>query len=296
METKKYTQYGRFTILVLLPMALLFLGWWMKYRFSEDLYMMLPLYISIALIILLLLFYKLTITVNEKNLSFKMGIGLIHKSFPISDIESCKPVTNYFLTGFGIRLIRNGWLYNVSGFKVIELKFHSKKSVIRIGTDCPDEICTVIQEIKGISFPKEKTAEVESQRKFLRSRMVILLVILALFAGFIISVRQEKKVIIDNNSIKIKGLYGVNIPFNDITEIDTLSILPSIRRKTNGYADGNTMVGYFKMSDNSKAKLFIKTRNSPYLMIKSKHTVPVYISFEDRHKTVKLFEDLKKRR
>jgi hypothetical protein len=290
METKKYTQYGKFSILILIPMILLFLGWWIKYRYSEGLNVMFPLYTSIFLFILLIMMYRLTITITETHLSFKMGIGLIHKSFKLTDITSCRPVTNY-LTGYGIRLLRNGWLYNVSGFKSIELKLINRKSVIRIGTDRPDEICATIQQLKGTSS-LEETVE-EAPPNYLRSRYIFIIIILVLFGAFIISVKQEKKVIVENNEINIKGLYGIKIPFSDITEIDTLTVLPQVKMKTNGYADGNTLVGYFRMGDNSKAKLFIKKKAYPYLMIKSKHTVAVYLNYKDRSKTAKLYEEIK---
>lgn len=96
------------------------------------------------------------------------------------------------------------------------------------------------------------------------------------------------------NSFKIKGIYGVDIPYTDISEIDTLPRLPGIRMKTNGYADGKTLVGYFKMEDETKAKLFVKTKHSPFLRIISKNQIPVYLNFEDRRKTVDLYEKLMK--
>jgi hypothetical protein len=181
MEPKKYTQYGKFSILILLPMILLFAGWWIKYRYSEHEAVMFPLYISLLLAVLLLMFYQLTITVDDKHLSFSMGIGLIRRTFLLADIKSCKPVTNYFLTGFGIRLIRNGWLYNVSGFRAIELQFHNKRSLIRIGTDVPEEICSVIHQLKGHDLSDEETPP--DSKPNLTARLIIMFTIIALFVA-----------------------------------------------------------------------------------------------------------------
>lgn len=291
METKKFTQYGKFSILVLLPMILLFAAWWIKYTYSEHQAMMFPLYISFFLLVLLLLLYKLTIIIDEKKVSFKMGIGLIGRTFLISDIKSCKPVTNYFLSGFGIRLIRNGWLYNVSGFKAIELSFHNRNSIVRIGTDRPEEICAIIRELSGnISVEKEEANPYPA--KSLTPRLIIISTIIVLFIGFIISVKQDRKVVIDNSSIKIKGVYGVTIPIADINQVDTIPFLPQIQMKTNGYADGSTLVGYFRMADETKAKLFVRIRHSPYIRIISKHQIPVYLNFDEKQKTVDLYKKL----
>jgi hypothetical protein len=76
-----------------------------------------------------------------------MGIGLIKKNYPISDIKSVQKVKNNLLYGWGIRVIPGGWLYNVSGFYAIELRFHSSDKVIRIGTDKPEEVCKLCQTL-----------------------------------------------------------------------------------------------------------------------------------------------------
>ena len=69
------------------------------------------------------------------------------KSYKISDIKYCRTVSNSVINGIGIRMLPNGWLYNVSGLKAIELQFKNRKSVIRIGTDKPDEISQLIQSL-----------------------------------------------------------------------------------------------------------------------------------------------------
>jgi hypothetical protein len=76
-----------------------------------------------------------------------MGIGLINKKYPISDIKSVKIVKNNWMYGWGIRVIPGGWLYNVSGFKAIELRFHSSDKIIRIGTDKPEEVTSEILKL-----------------------------------------------------------------------------------------------------------------------------------------------------
>ena len=65
----------------------------------------------------------MVIEIDSTAISFKMGIGIIGKSYNISEIESCKQVKDSFLNGWGIHKIRNGWFYNVSGFNAIELTF-----------------------------------------------------------------------------------------------------------------------------------------------------------------------------
>ena len=74
-----------------------------------------------------------------------MGMGLIKKTYQLSDIKSCTPIKNNIINGWGIRRILGGWLYNVSGFQAIEIRFKNNPKVIRIGTDKPEEI---VEEVK----------------------------------------------------------------------------------------------------------------------------------------------------
>jgi hypothetical protein len=90
-------------------------------------------------LLLILLFYKLTILIDDEFVRFSFGIGLIRGKFRLSTIEYCRP-TQYFPLGWGIRIRPGVILFNVSGTKAIELSFRGKFRKIWIGTDYPDEL------------------------------------------------------------------------------------------------------------------------------------------------------------
>ncbi len=99
--------------------------------------------ISTFLLILLLLFYKLSINVTDKYVKFSLGIGLIHGKYEIENIIHCKPL-KYIPFGWGIRRRPGVILFNVSGNKAIELEIKGKNKKVWIGTNCPDEISEYI--------------------------------------------------------------------------------------------------------------------------------------------------------
>ena len=137
METKKFTQFGTLSVVIMLPLLLIFTGLLIRSGInSQDSFI--HIFLVLTFFICLLTFYKMTIIINTRDVSFILGIGLVSKSYKISDLRSCKPVTNSVLSGIGIRMLPNGWLYNVTGLKAIELQFRNKKSVVRIGTDRPE--------------------------------------------------------------------------------------------------------------------------------------------------------------
>lgn len=289
METKKYTQFGTFSVVIMLPLLLLFSVLLIKSWLANTPDFYIHIFLVLTFLICLLIFYKLTIIVDRTHVSFKLGIGLVRKTYKIEDLKSCKAVTNSIFNGIGIRMLSNGWLYNVSGLEAIELQFVNKKSIVRIGTNNSDEISHLIQSRIGDKI----SSNVSDTNITKRINPLWFLSILLIFILIIIPTYQDPKVQLNNNEFKVKGIYGLTISYVDIEQIDTVSSLPEISLRTNGYAFGNTLVGNFKFKDNSYVKLFVKKKFGPYLLIKSKDKVPVYINFENKQKTIELFNKLK---
>jgi len=102
--------------------------------------------VGLALIlgIVLALCHSLTVRVSRSEIALSFGVGLIRKQFPIGDISSASIVQNRWYNGFGIRKIRGGWLYNVSGFDAIEIQLKNERKY-RIGTDQPMKLLAAVE-------------------------------------------------------------------------------------------------------------------------------------------------------
>ncbi len=151
MECKTYTYRGIAMIVYMLLMYISLLVLSVIIWADESLYTCL--FITVILLLGLLCFYKITITIDKTNLSFKLGIGLIKKSYEIANIKSCKPYTGISkrmgIAGPKISFTGNILeYYIVTGFKAIELRFHDRpKTTVLIGTNQPDEISRYIQSL-----------------------------------------------------------------------------------------------------------------------------------------------------
>ncbi len=88
--------------------------------------------------------YQLKISIDEHNFHFQFGPGLIQKTIALDDIMDCQPVKNKRWMWFGIRKIKDWWLYNVSGLDAVELTFKDSDKKMRVGTSEPDTICQEI--------------------------------------------------------------------------------------------------------------------------------------------------------
>lgn len=140
MRTYRHTQFGTVNVVIIIAIApLTFLPAWVAGA-SPIAWLIL-----IFLLGILMLFYNLTVTIDDQDLRISFGIGLIRKRFPLDEIDSCRPVRNSWLYGWGIRLTPRGWLYNVSGLEAVELKMKSGKTC-RIGTDEPAVLAAAVEE------------------------------------------------------------------------------------------------------------------------------------------------------
>ena len=90
------------------------------------------------------LFHSLTVRISPSDIALSFGVGLIRKRFPIGDVSSVRTVRNRWYNGFGIRKIRGGWLYNVSGFDAVEIQLKNERKY-RIGTNQPKELLAAVE-------------------------------------------------------------------------------------------------------------------------------------------------------
>lgn len=89
--------------------------------------------------------YKLTVEIKDGIFRFWFGPGLFWKKIPLEQIAYCEPFKGVF-SGWGIRYICNGWLYNVSGMKVVTIVLKSGKKM-HIGTDEPVQLIEAINSV-----------------------------------------------------------------------------------------------------------------------------------------------------
>ena len=104
--------------------------------------------VPIILLLAILLFYALTVEIKDNTLFIRMGIGLIRKRVPLSEIEQAVKVRIPLLAGLGIHGIPGmSWVWNVSGRNGVQLTI-KKGGRLVVGTDEPDELVRAIEDNK----------------------------------------------------------------------------------------------------------------------------------------------------
>lgn len=108
-----------------------------------------PVVVSILIFSLLvwalLLMSSLTVTIDDQYLSVRFGPGVFFKKFALSDITGIGPKFTTYIWGWGIRWYISGWLYNIAGFKSVEIILKNGKKR-RIGTDEPEQLAQAIRQ------------------------------------------------------------------------------------------------------------------------------------------------------
>jgi hypothetical protein len=101
-----------------------------------------------GLLVVLLRFHSLTVRIDREFLRVRFGVGLVRVRYRIFDVRTAEPVRNRWWWGWGIRLLRSGLLFNVSGLRAVELVLRSG-AVRRIGTDEPETLARAIRAACG---------------------------------------------------------------------------------------------------------------------------------------------------
>ena len=101
----------------------------------------------LAFAALMLAFSRLTVMVEEERVSVGFGGGLARRRFELHTIEEASVVKTPWLAGWGIRLTRQGWLYNACGRGAVQLRFAGGRR-FTIGTNEPEALLAAIDRAR----------------------------------------------------------------------------------------------------------------------------------------------------
>ncbi len=108
--------------------------------------------VLICLVLVLGMFSSLTVEVKSNTITCHFGLGLIRRTFALSDIQSIHKVHNPWYAGWGIRWRPGRYvLWNVSGFQAVELELKDGNR-FRIGTDEPEVLLDAIRSHHTIAI------------------------------------------------------------------------------------------------------------------------------------------------
>ena len=96
--------------------------------FSPELADLIIIILSINLLVTLL-FFSLTIVINEQKLRWYFGFGIISKDVELSQIAETSAYKTKWYQGIGIRMLSDGWLYNASVGQAVKITLADGKNI-----------------------------------------------------------------------------------------------------------------------------------------------------------------------
>ncbi len=100
--------------------------------------------------------------------------------------------------------------------------------------------------------------------------IILALVITAVIMLFSIFLSKGISVETLENTLKINGLYGTEIAYKDIEDVQELETIPIWGLKTNGINLGFMNIGMFTYKELGKVRLFEIKKEKPYVIIVGK--------------------------
>ena len=96
--------------------------------FSPELAGLKIIILSINLLVALL-FFSLTIVIDERKLRWYFGFGIISKDVELSQIAQTSAYKTKWYQGIGIRMLSDGWLYNASVGQAVKITLADGKNI-----------------------------------------------------------------------------------------------------------------------------------------------------------------------
>ncbi len=246
---------------------------------------------AVVLALTLLTFSFMTVTVDERAVTVKMGIGLVQQRIPLSDIVHFRAVRNPWYYGWGVRMYGGGKLYNVSGFDAVELLLATGRGV-RIGTDEPAALVSALEQIAGRPHP---LTPAQLQERQLRSRvgLVFMLLLTLIPLGMMFYGRtQPPAVSINSQRVRIgSGLKSIDVAVRDIQRVTLEPTLPPVRTRIDGISLLGTEHGDFTLEQLGNARLFINRSYPPFVLIRTANRL-VAFNMLDEQQTRALYEQI----
>lgn len=105
---------------------------------------------------------------------------------------------------------------------------------------------------------------------------------------------KSAEIAVTSKGVEIEGMYGDVYDWDDLSEVQVISELPTITLRSNGSAIGSHLKGYFQTKELGNVKLFVDTDISLFIRLKSKEGIVIF-NMENEERTRELYEEIKRK-
>lgn len=148
-----------------------------------------------------------------------------------------------------------------------------------------------IQKYDGNMFDKDGRLKKDGKKQLVIVGIITGITVIFVGAVMFFSTRPTT-VVQYEDSFEIKGMYGEEVPYEEIVTVELLEHLPAITMRTNGSAVGPKLRGHFNTREYGAVKLFLDKSRPPYIYIETTKR-RIVMNLQDKGKTSDFYEFLK---
>ncbi len=153
-------------------------------------------------------------------------------------------------------------------------------------------ISTILLLIKAQRYDHNKRENIfKSKDKGTLISLIITIPILIFVGVMMFRSLQPVDMEIDEIGVEFRGMYGELYRWEEIQELELRDDLPTIEMRTNGSSIAGKNKGYFKTKEYGKVKLYLDSKNPPFIYMKVDSQY-IIINLGEKEETTKAFENM----
>ncbi|WP_215144684.1 DUF3784 domain-containing protein [Exiguobacterium qingdaonense] len=237
-------------------------------------------------------------------------------------------IVAFVVIGLGFAVDRLGWYHLISGYNTMSKEKKERVDIKRVarlvawmcygigglflfialidllGLDVPLEPFFLIllvfivvmlwrmQRYDGNIFDESGRLRPGGKKRLLPI-IIVSLVLLIGVPGLILWFSQPTEVTVTDSAIVIEGVYGREVPFDDVEDV-TWTTLPEIALRTNGAATDSRLTGHFRTEEGEAVLLYIDRGVEPVIRINWSEK-SIYMNQSSEEATRVLYEEIQSR-
>ncbi len=142
------------------------------------------------------------------------------------------------------------------------------------------------QKYHGDPRRPQRTTRIE-----VKIALALIISVSVFIGGLLVYGSRPAKLALHPGSVEITGMYGRDLPCEQVLEVTLKEALPQVRGKRDGFDFGSLLKGDFELQGMGKARLFLYTDRPPYIHLRLREG-HVWLNFPDRQATTEAFTRL----
>lgn len=156
-------------------------------------------------------------------------------------------------------------------------------------------LTTVFGMTLWIIFSSAKYDRNHASRTVMWISATFIVLVMAGVVALMLSGNRESKVTVSESGVSIDGgLYRRTMQWENIDTVYVTDRLPRVIMKTNGFADGVTMKGHFRLEEWGRCMLFVHCKGAPVVVFHDVELGYTVLNFDDEGETGRLYGNIEK--